>query len=120
MLKYDKRLKKALNELIELGFAAPDFNPLESMDAHIYEDGFETFIIYRVLPSHVKIDFIYVNPEARGKNAGKRILSRFKQLVRSKQSWPKLIRADILSGNDRSINLFREFATRSYEVELYL
>lgn len=74
-------------------------------------------MIYKLNPSHVKIELIHVRKEFRGKGIAGKLLSKFMHFVRRKSGWPRAVRADVLNGNEKSLGLFKNFRTRSYELE---
>jgi GNAT superfamily N-acetyltransferase len=112
--------EEAIKELVLEGHANPGFDPYNKYEGvqTFYMGSLASFILYRVLESHIMIELIYVSKKRRGSGAGKKILSEFVALVRSKASWPKAIRAEIIEGNQGSFSLFKEFRTRQVEKEI--
>ena len=112
--------EKARRELVKEGHAGPGFDPYNKYeDVQVLSlDLTDSFILYRVLPSHIAIEFIYVAEDERGMGVGKAMIKKLKDLVKSKASWPKSIRAEILEGNEASLSLLKEFRTRLIEKEI--
>jgi len=111
----------ALSELIDAGHARPSYDPLGE-GTHLIRFMFlgESFVLYRLSDEHVHIDFIHVPLKDRGKGVSLLLKDELESLVKSRASWPKVIRADIVKHNEASLAAFKDYNTRSIIVEKHI